>query len=208
MSGDITGSIAMEYEERDDPAAHFAIGKNSWIAGWGYYVSAEETSAATEYTPAITRPVVAEQFSVAAINAVTGEKVEVQDNMMGTPVSHLVLSNRDPYMACAYENGVVMVYNLRKLTSYQINTAYAKGEIQEICFSDDDSYLLILNVSGRVDVFPINEKKAAVSLSQCFTVPQNDMIDRFYVAEDSENGRLILTAANESGRTDLDSHKA
>ena len=63
-------------------------------------------------------------------------------------------------------------------------------------------------MNGRVDIFPVNEEEAAASLTQCFTTPGTDLIDRFYAAEDMQSGRLILTAANESGRTDLDSRKA
>ena len=138
---------------------------------------------------------------IAAVNAVTGEKIEFRDDYIGTPVTHLVLSNKDPYLACFFENGAAVLYDLRSGTGTPLPTAYAKGEIRKLCFSDRDGFLLALTTGGRVDCFRTGTLEPVFSKANCFAA-SCELIDWFEAVEDPDNSRLILTAANESGKTD------
>ena len=76
-------------------------------------------------------------------------------------------------------------------------------------FSDTDEYLLVLTVSGRVDGFRTDTAEQVFSIDRCFAVSDSGLIDWFTAVSDPANSRLILTAANESGKTgDLDFYRS
>ena len=193
----INEKISLEID-KDDSASHFSVGRNGWMAGWGRPISTEETGLA-----ALTgKIIVSEQMAIIAQNALNGEKVEIPYSQEDRPLAHLVLSNREAYLAFAFENGVAGFYDLQNKVSAQIPKDYATGEIREICFSDNDNYLLIMTVNGRIDCFTLAPVALAAELNECFAVSSEDLIDWVSVTEDTEDHHLILTAANESGKTD------
>ena len=206
----IQDGIAMQYDAFDSFLDHFAVGKNGWIAGWGYPLMLEETIAATEYTPAFYQTVVSDKMMLVAKNVKTGYKLMITEDVDEFTVTHMVLSNQEPYLAVVYDVGAVSLYDLKKQKADSLTEKihYAKGEIREICFSDSDRYLLILTVNGRVDCFDVETKELVFSLTHCFSDSSGDLIDRFYAVEEPENERLVLFAANESGKTDLDDYRA
>ncbi|MBO4887245.1 MAG: TIR domain-containing protein [Firmicutes bacterium] len=206
----IQDGIAMQYSSNDRFLDHFAVGKNGWIAGWGYPLMLEETMAATEYTPALYKTVVSEKMMLVAKNVKTGYKLMITEDVDEFTVTHMVLSNRDPYLAVVYDVGAVSLYDLKKQKADSLTEKihYAKGEIQDICFSDSDRFLLILTVNGRIDCFDVETKELLFSLTHCFSESSADLIDRFYAVEETDNDRLVLIAANESGKTDFDDYRA
>ena len=206
----IEDGIAMQYSSYDNFTGHYTVGSNGWIAGWGNALMLEEVSAATEYMPGFYKTVVSENMVIAAKNIKTGYKVEIRDEAEGVEVTHMVLSNTKPYLAAAYEQGSLGLYDLRLEKGYLLTDTvlYARGEIQELCFSDSDRYLLVLTVNGRVDCYDVETREKVFSLSHAFGESSEDRIDRFFALEEAENNRLVLIAANESGKTDYDSYRA
>ena len=177
----------------DDPLTHFAVGKNGWAAGWGLCLSQGDTLFDIR---------VAEKTTIVAQDTKTGEKLEFNDDLAGTPVSLMALSNREPLLACVYDTGAAVLYDLQQKTSFHIPGSYARGEVRQLVFSDSDNYLLVLTASGKMDCYSLSPLRREFSVPQCFPADSADLIDRFLAVEDPEGQRLILTAANESGKVD------
>ena len=192
QSRTVKDGLAFAIEE-NDARTHFAVGSNGWAAGWGRLLSPDAGSAGTASA--------AEEVSVAALYVPDGKKVLVEDSFRGTAASSLVLSNRLPYLACAYETGDVVLYQLDSNTSRQIPAAYARGEVRTMVFSDTDEYMLVLTAGGRVDGYRTDTLERVFSRDRCFAVSDSSLIDWFTAVSDPANSRLILTAANESGKT-------
>ena len=193
--------IVMDIEP-DDLRPHYFIGKNGWIAGWGHYMTANKDAAGQA-------PDRSEQTKVVIQNLKTGEKTEIRDDLVGVPVTHMVFAHKTSRLACVYENGAVALYDLEAGDHGRLDSSYAKGEVQNLCWSDTDEHLLVLTVNGRVDCFRADTGEKLASLSHCFAASDSDLIDWFTAAEDAANGRLILTAANETGKNDpIDYYKA
>ena len=199
----LEGGIVMDIDP-DDTRTHYAVGKNGWIAGWGNYMTVNKESSISSLNP-----VTSEQTLVVVQNTKTREKTEIRDDFTGIAVSKMVFANQAPCLACAYENGAVALYDLEEKSYGQLPAGYAKGEVQDLCFSDTDEHLLVLTVNGRVDCYRVGSGEQEASLAHCFSVSDSDWIDWISAAEDPENNRLILTAANETGKNDpLDYFKA
>ncbi|MBE5996308.1 MAG: TIR domain-containing protein [Lachnospiraceae bacterium] len=194
---DVDSCISMEVNEYEDQLSHFAVGKNGWMACWGYLLLPVEETGTGNTLFAQEKYERSEHINVAAENALSGEKVEFSNLSGETPVKKMILSNKEPYMTCVYETGDVKFFDLEKRICYGLSQIYSPSEISDLCFSGNDNYLLILTVNGRVDCYRTDTLEKAVSLPHGFTSDNNGPNVLVQAIEDADSERLILTAAEE-----------
>ena len=132
----------------DDPAPRpeFYTGKNGWLAGYGLYSWLDDNG--VQKTLEEPRLVVQDTH--------TGEKRLLTDNSCGHGHTHLALSNKDPRMACVWEDGRIEIFDLAAGSGTVLPVTYAYGEIRAIAFSDQDEYFLVYTASGHLDCYDMD----------------------------------------------------
>ena len=132
----------------DDPAPgpEFYMGKNGWLAGYGLYSWLDDDG--VQRTLEEPRLVVQDTH--------TGEKRLLTDQSCGHGHTHLALSNKDPRMACVWEDGRVEIFDLAAGSGTVLPVTYAYGEIRTIAFSDQDEYFLVYTAGGHLDCYDMD----------------------------------------------------
>ena len=75
----------------------------------------------------------------------------------------ITIGTEKPVFACAYSDGQILLFDM-STGSYQIlDTGYSPGEIQSLCFSEGDEYLLVLTMSTRLDVYDLSDGSLRMS---------------------------------------------
>jgi hypothetical protein len=121
-----------------------ALGKNGWVVVRGSFGLFPEGADRPEYTD---RPV------FAALDALTGRRVLMEDPEPEAEKSILAVGTGTPAFACAYETGRVCLFDPEEETCRDLAGGYGYREIAAMCWSPGDDWLLILTRLGRLEIW-------------------------------------------------------
>lgn len=74
-----------------------------------------------------------------------------------------VFAHERKQCAVAYESRYIYIYDVESETVIPIENEYFAREIINLCFSDDDAYLLVLTSSGRLDIYETSSYRKVFS---------------------------------------------
>ena len=171
--------------KNSDYSPHLLVaGQNGWTAAWGHlaYFDEKHIQKTTD------EPVVAVK------NIRTGEKFVIEDALAGVNVSQLIFAHTKPLLFVIYETGDVQLLDLSKGGRPILNTAYAYGELKSAAFSDQDSYLLVLDAMTWVDCYDTSTGEIVFSSGDAIFKKENESLGSIHALEDTEGKRLIVYA--------------
>ena len=168
-------------------------GDNGLIMQYGNLVEITDPEA-KEYT-------VHEEKEFCFIDALSEKVTHIKNANPSSDSFKSAFAHQKHLFAAAYSDGKVYLYDVDEASATTLSEKYNADEIANICFSDDDTYLLVQSYSGRLDIYRTD------SLEKEFS----DMIRRFQelqqyptLMSDSpltavtvpENGSLFITQYN------------
>ena len=129
-----------------------AVGENGLLLRYGYFVDDREEDKFIKH----------KKKELAFIDALA-EKATIMENAYPESGSFIpVIGHNRKLCAAAYEDGTICIYDIEKEAVKSLGSRYLSKEINDVCLSDDDTYLLVLTTNGGLDIYETD------TLNKCF----------------------------------------
>ncbi len=130
----------------------FVLAAGGYYVGWGTYGVKDEEGNASLKGPG---------FAAFGMEEEKRILIEDPETQAGTRV--LAGGRATPVFACGYGTGRICLGHLDTGEVSFLNLTYAPGEIQALCFTEDDAMLLVYTASGRLDLISLSEEAVLYS---------------------------------------------
>ena len=97
-----------------------------------------------------------------------------------------------PLLACCYQEGVIVLYDLESGEGKELSVRFAPGEVRMLCFSEDDRYLLVMKNTGYIDLVDLEKEETALSLYSSYVKEHVRYIGSMDCMQDAENDRMYV----------------
>ena len=75
----------------------------------------------------------------------------------------IAMGTGKPLFACAYSGGQILIFDMETSSFRLIDSVYSPGNIQALCFSEGDDYLLVLTMDAKLDVYDLSDGSLLMS---------------------------------------------
>ena len=145
-SNDWASSLA--FKDRDS----FTLAAGGYYVGWGTCGIKDEEGNASMFGPGF------------AAFGMEEEKRILIDDPETEAGSHVLAGGRkDPVFACGYDTGRICLGHLDTGELSFLDLTYSPGEIQTLCFTENDDMLLVYTASGRLDLVRLSDEAVLYS---------------------------------------------
>lgn len=161
------------------------VGENGLVLRYGYIVDHPEEETFIKH----------EEKELAFIDALA-EKATIMENAYPESGSFIpVIGHNRKLCAAVYEDGTVCIYNIEKESVSSPENRYLFNEIEAVCFSDDDAFLLVLTTDGRLDIYETDTLSNVFSERiEAFDMDVYFFTTTFLKAGVSGNGKTVFVS--------------
>ncbi len=178
----------------------FEAGENGLVVTYGYLaVQGEDGEAIVSETP-----------EFIAYDVIRDVRYEIEDRFSDSSGRAAAVADSHPWFACGYENGRVCIYELKETPAdaaaedsadvKQLDQVYSPGEIRDLHFADNDAYLVIQTITGRVDLIRLSDGAEVFSQTLAALQERPSAVIRS-VETDPANSRMVLMFASDGAPT-------
>ena len=138
----------------------------------------------------------------------TGEKVRIPDPDPETAVTTGAIGNQSRMLAAAYENGALYFFGADSEAGVKIESSYSEDGVDAISFSEEDTYLLVMTSTGRLDIYRTDTLEKVFSdpisfikqkIDEVYYVGRNTGFLNRISADQLTDGEHLLVSVSDSG---------
>lgn len=170
----------------------FKIGANGWILAYGTpgLIDKADPDAASDGP------------SFIAFHATDPARKCIEDPYPQDEKRIIAMGTQKPVFACVYSDGQIFLFDMDTGSAQSLETRYSPREIQSVCFSEGDEYLLVLTMSARLDIYNLSDGSVLMSEVMPEIKKNNESSDVTYgiytnlsCLSDPEHNRLHVFAS-------------